>query len=172
MDEQERRDAVRRMYEYRCGYCGVHEEEAGGLLEIDHFEPRSVGGRDDLDNLVYCCPTCNRLKGDFWGQVSPDTTPHRILHPRHDNLGEHLHEEDDGRLVALTQTGTFHITRLRLNRAPLIALRRARREQTQLRQDLKAVQEEQRRLRQSITVLERELHEILILLSRLLDEEN
>jgi hypothetical protein len=172
VDDQERREAVRQVYRRWCGYCGVHEEEAGGLLEIDHFQPRSMGGLDNLDNLVYCCPTCNRLKSDFWPQANPLTTLRRLLHPRCDNLSEHLREGEDGRLVALTQIGTFHVERLRLNRAPLVALRRARKEQVQLRQDLAVAQEEQQRLRQSIIDIERELNELLNLLSRLLGEEN
>ena len=172
MDEQERREATRQAYAYRCGYCGVHEEEVGSLLEIDHFQPRSTGGRDEVDNLVYCCPTCNRLKGDFWPQINPFITSHRLLHPQRDVSSEHLREDGDGRFVALTETGAFHIARLRLNRAPLVALRRARRDQAQLRQDLATAQDEQRRLRQNITNLERELNDILTLLSRLLSEEN
>jgi hypothetical protein len=172
VNEQSSRDAVRRIYELRWGYCGVHEEEAGGPLEIDHFQPRSKGGRDGLENLVYCCPTCNRLKGDFWPQADPDTIIHRLLHPRRDNLIEHLRAGEDDRLIALTETGAFHIARLRLNRAPLVALRRARREYVQLRQELAVVQEAQERLLQNITDLERELNEILRLLSRLLGEEH
>jgi len=50
MDEHERRQKIRRLYDYRCGYCGVHEVEAGSELEIDHFQPRSADGTDDLDD--------------------------------------------------------------------------------------------------------------------------
>jgi DNA-binding PadR family transcriptional regulator len=131
-----------------------------------------MGGRDDLDNLVYCCPTCNRLKGDFWPQANPYTTLHRLLHPRRDNLLEHLREGEDDRLIALTETGAFHLARLRLNRAPLVGLRRARRESVRLRQDLAVAQEAQKRLLQNITDIEGELNEILRLLSRLLGEEH
>jgi hypothetical protein len=72
----------------------------------------------------------------------------------------------------LWEAGVFPIARLRLNRAPLVALRRARRDQAQLRQDLATAQDEWRCLRQNIINLERELNEILTLLSRLLAEEN
>ena len=51
MHEHERRAVVRSLYGERCGYCSVHETEAGATLEIDHFQPRSVDGGDDLDNL-------------------------------------------------------------------------------------------------------------------------
>ena len=114
MDERERREAVRRAYGYRCGYCGVHEEEAGSKLEIDHFRPRSAGGGDELDNLVYC------------------------------------------------------IEWLRLNRPPLVALRRTRREVASLRRDLAAAREEQARLQERIRFLERELENVLEQLLRLL----
>lgn len=167
MSEQERRDVIRRAYGRRCGYCGVHEEEAGSELEIDHFRPRTIGGGDELENLVYCCPTCNRLKGDFWPADGPSGV-RRLLHPRRDDLFAHLREEVDGHLTPLTETGAFHIKRLKLNRPPLVALRRTRREVASLRQDLAAAQQEQVRLRKRIAVLEEEVEEILDRLARLL----
>jgi hypothetical protein len=168
VNEQEQREAVRRAYGYRCAYCGVQEEEAGSELEIDHFQPRSVGGGDDLDNLVYCCPTCNRLKGDFWPMGDPSTTNRRLLHPKRDDLAAHLREEMDGRLTALTETGAFHIERLRLNRPPLVVLRRTRHEGARLRLDLVAARAEQVRLLERIASLERESEEVLTQLARLL----
>jgi len=89
----ELRQAVRRAYDFACGYCGVREEDAGSLLELDHFEPRSAGCGDEFENLVYCCTTCNRLKGDF---RSTSTTGKRLLHPRRDDLSAHLRLEPDG----------------------------------------------------------------------------
>lgn len=97
---QELREAVRRAG-YRCGYCGIHEEEVGCELEIDHFHPRAAGGSDDLNNLVYCCSACNRIKSDFW---SVDAT-HRLLHPLQDDISAHLREDADGCLVALLVGG-------------------------------------------------------------------
>ena len=171
VDEQERREAVRHAYDYRCGYCGVHEEEAGSELEIDHFQPRSAGGGNDLDNLVYCCPTCNRLKGDFWPTGDLSTTLHRLLHPKRDDVTRHLREDANGRLVALTETGAFHIERLQLNRPPLVALRRARQDGAKLRRDLATAKDEQARWREQIASLEVELGEVLSQLARLLGEE-
>jgi hypothetical protein len=167
VEEQERREAVRRAYNYRCGYCGVHEQEVGSELEIDHFQPRSAGGEDDLDNLVYCCPTCNRLKGNFWPTGNLSTAHQRLLQPNRDDLAAHLREEADGHLIALTETGVFHIARLRLNRPPLVALRRARRERAKLQRELVEAREERAHLQERIDALERELEEVLAQLARL-----
>lgn len=114
----ELRQIVRRAYNFACGYCGVREKDAGSELELDHFKPRRSSGGDELENLVYCCTTCNRLKGDFWAASATDK---RLLHPKRDDLTGHLRQETDGLFTALTKTGEFHLSRLRLNRPPLVA---------------------------------------------------
>jgi len=115
----QQRQAVRERFGFRCGYCGVHEHQVGAELAIDHFQPRSHGGTDELDNLVIThfvgtrCHACNSHKGDYW----QSGTPRRLLHPLRDNLAEHLTSSDDGTLRGLTETGTSHIQRLRLKPA-------------------------------------------------------
>jgi HNH endonuclease len=160
VNEAELREAVRRSYEGRCGYCTVREMEAATELELDHFQPRSAGGTDDPDNLVYCCTACNRHKGDFWPETDPATATRRLLHPRRDDPTLHLREDPDGLIVALTETGAFHIDRLCLNRPPLVALRLARREVAHLRQNLVAARIEQTRLHERISALERDMHQV------------
>lgn len=110
------------LYVFRCGYCGISEEETGAQLTEDHFEPRSAGGSDDLDNIVYACSVCNEHKGYYWNPGSDE----RIIHPLRDDVTQHLVERSDGTLAALTVTGRFHIARLRLNRVGLVARRRDR----------------------------------------------
>jgi hypothetical protein len=67
---------------------------------------------DDETVSGNCCFACNIAKGDYW---QPDSLQ-RILHPLHDNLSEHIMEQEDGTLHGLTSTGHFHIAQLRLNR--------------------------------------------------------
>lgn len=157
MTESELRQAVRSAYNFACGYCGVREEDTGSELELDHFKPRSIGGDDTLENLVYCCPTCNRIKGDFWA-IAP--TEKRLLHPNHDDLNLHLLEESDGLLTGLTETGKFHLTRLRLNRPPLLALRQTRVENARLREELKQAQATQKKLTEHLQKLDEEIERI------------
>ena len=53
-----------------CQYCAVvlHSSE----LTLDHVQPRSRGGLSTWENLVACCHSCNRRKGN------------QLLHELHD----------------------------------------------------------------------------------------
>ena len=48
---------------FRCQYCGRTSDET--VLEVDHITPRSVGGTDDLNNLITSCRECNRGKSNI-----------------------------------------------------------------------------------------------------------
>lgn len=41
-----------------CAYCGLHATTA------DHVVPKDAGGKDEMDNLVACCITCNGRKSN------------------------------------------------------------------------------------------------------------
>ncbi len=45
-----------------CQYCGVVLPSSE--LTLDHVQPRSRGGNSTWENLVACCHTCNRRKGN------------------------------------------------------------------------------------------------------------
>jgi len=149
---------LRQRFQLRCGYCHVRETDVGAELTVDHFQPRSRGGEDKPDNWVYCCHACNEFKGNYW---QPDS-PRRILHPQRDRLDDHIAERDDGMLYGLTETGTFHIQKLRLNRAGLVAYRCERclaeiayKTQENLLQRMSQLEEQVQGLRQRIKHLER-----------------
>ena len=116
------RDHVRKQYVYRCGYCGTEETLAGGELELEHFRPRAKGGTDDLGNLVYSCPPCNRFKAAYWPAPDAPINLH-LLHPLQDNLSQHISLTDYGQLIGLTPRGWFHINWLQLNRPQLVQAR-------------------------------------------------
>jgi hypothetical protein len=140
------REALRARYQRQCGYCGTTEIDAGGELTVDHFQPQTKGGADTPENWVYACIRCNDYKGDYWqpGSVA------RILHPLLDDLAVHLCESEDGHLIALTETGRFHIDHLQLNRPQLIRQRECRRQ-------FQALQERSEKLKQENADLRREL---------------
>ena len=44
---------------HECVYCGSKKN-----LTVDHIQPKSRGGENTWQNLITCCGTCNRAKGD------------------------------------------------------------------------------------------------------------
>jgi CRISPR/Cas system Type II protein with McrA/HNH and RuvC-like nuclease domain len=44
---------------HKCAYCGSPRN-----LTIDHVMPKSRGGTNRWTNLITCCGSCNRKKGD------------------------------------------------------------------------------------------------------------
>ncbi len=41
-----------------CNYCGSNKN-----LALDHIFPRKLGGKDDAENLIFACRSCNSSKG-------------------------------------------------------------------------------------------------------------
>lgn len=155
------REALRRRFNFRCGYCSVGEPDAGSELTVDHFQPRSHGGSDTPDNWVYSCHACNEFKGDWW---QPESSQ-RILHPERDELARHLAEGKDGVLRPLTDTGVFQIERLRLNRPQLVAFRKERRQR-------EAARESRQRLLERLRALAHEVQRLADELDRLEGQQN
>lgn len=122
------REQVRARAAFACEFCGVTEADAGGALTIDHFQPSTHGGSDTPDNLVYCCPRCNQYKADYW---PADSAQPMLWHPRQTPASAHFVELEDGTLHGVSVVGAFTLKRLRLNRPPLVALRRRRRRQAE-----------------------------------------
>lgn len=121
----ELRAEVRQRANCTCEFCSVSEIDVGGMLTIDHFQPRSQGGPDTLDNLIYACANCNQYKQGYW---SNDPSIPQLWNPRQEVFSIHFMELVDGQLLPLTPTGNFTCKRLRLNRLPLVAYRLQRRQ--------------------------------------------
>jgi hypothetical protein len=125
-----------RRAQYACEFCGTTEIGAGGMLTIDHFQPRAKTGSDTLENLSYICIACNQYKQDYWPRT--ETAP---TLPRQESASQHFIEQEDGQVIALTPTGIFTIKRLRLNLSQLIAARQRRQQQSQAERLLQRYQE-------------------------------
>ncbi|HEX8734067.1 MAG TPA: HNH endonuclease signature motif containing protein [Pyrinomonadaceae bacterium] len=132
MISHETRRIIRERANFSCEYCGVSETEAGGELTIDHFQPQSKSGTDELENLIYACPRCNLYKGDYFPENDSDIP---LWNPRVEADDQHFLLLASGKLSPFTAIGNFTIQRLRLNRSPLIEHRRQ-----------KQIQEEEKRL--------------------------
>jgi hypothetical protein len=132
------REQVRQRAQCACEFCGVTEIDTGGMLTIDHFQPRSQEGSDALENLIYACITCNQYKQDYWPRT--DMAP-MLWNPRQEFASQHFVEQENGELLALTPTGEFTLRRLRLNRSQLLTARQRRQQQLQVERLLQRYQE-------------------------------
>jgi 5-methylcytosine-specific restriction endonuclease McrA len=55
------RRAVYRREGYACALC-----ERPDVIHIHHVRPRSLGGTNDMDNLIALCPVCHAIAhGDY-----------------------------------------------------------------------------------------------------------
>jgi len=53
------RENIFKRDEFICAYCASKHD-----LTIDHIFPKSKGGKNNWENLITCCFTCNSKKGD------------------------------------------------------------------------------------------------------------
>ncbi len=158
------REQVRQRAGFACEFCGVTETDAGGLLTVDHFQPRNKGGDDTLGNLVYCCVCCNLYKAAYWPAGAQEPA---LWNPRREPAAFHFVELDNGLLHPLTSVTAFTAGRLRLNRLPLVAWRLQRHRRAEERRLL-------RHYRDLVNLLEplrREQAELLKEQQRLLSEQ-
>ena len=58
---------------FKCAYCGKSPPEV--MLEIDHIDPKSKGGKDEINNLITACFDCNRGKGS----ITLDKIPNQVV---------------------------------------------------------------------------------------------
>ena len=117
---------------FTCQYCGRAAPDI--ILHVDHIEPVSKGGKDDLFNLVTSCRDCNLGKGNR--QLSDDT----VLKQRKRQLDElqerreqlemqldwqrSLLEEDEFTITELADFWTDLVPGFHLNEQGLQNLRR------------------------------------------------
>jgi hypothetical protein len=121
---------IRERADFACEYCGVSETDTGAELTIDHYHPQSLGGTDDLENLLYSCSRCNQYKADYW---PVDQNAQLLWNPRSEPIDTQFLPLPDGSLHPLTASADFTLRRLRLNRAPLVAHRLRRQQEAETR---------------------------------------
>ncbi|WP_434684894.1 HNH endonuclease [Pseudanabaena minima] len=108
---------IRQRANFLCEYCHSSEEISPSRFEIDHIQPRSIGGSDDLDNLALACQCCNSHHYNFTQGKDPATlNAVNLFHPRHQVWKEHFIWSNDGcKIIGITETGRATVNRLDLN---------------------------------------------------------
>jgi hypothetical protein len=109
----------------RCEYCRMHQALQGATFHVEHIVPTARGGTSELDNLAWCCPSCNLSKSDRIEAVDPDdgaTVP--LFNPRGDSWAEHFRWEGFI-LIGQTPLGRATAIALNFNQARRVLIRQA-----------------------------------------------
>ncbi len=62
LNVQETKEILAKQDAYRCSICGAILDKDDCV--IDHIYPRSLGGSDEIDNLILSCHSCNIRRGN------------------------------------------------------------------------------------------------------------
>ena len=112
---------------YQCVYCTIHEAQFGGInnYHIDHYKPKSIFPKleNDICNLFYACPICNRFKSDDWPN-EPDLSLVCYPDPSKTDYAILFELDNDFQINGKYVSSRYLILRLFLNRAQLIMERR------------------------------------------------
>jgi HNH endonuclease len=109
----------------RCEYCRMHQSLQGATFHVEHIRPASRGGASSLENLAWCCPSCNLHKSDRSQTADPDTSQLApLFHPRQDDWNDHF-VWLGYYLTGRTACGRATIAALKLNTERRLLIRRA-----------------------------------------------
>ena len=61
LSKKERKGVLHDIQKTKCAGCQCSFSLRN--MTVDHVEPRSKGGRDDIDNIQLLCSACNSMKG-------------------------------------------------------------------------------------------------------------
>lgn len=114
---KEIRRQVRERANYRCEYCHSSEEASAARFEIDHIQPRSLGGTDTFENLALACQRCNSYRYNFTEGVDPGSQISiTLFNPRLHQWNDHFIWEKEGLVIrGQTPMGRATCDRLDLN---------------------------------------------------------
>lgn len=109
-----------------CAYCRTAEALTATTFEFEHIVPRSAGGETVWENICLACPNCNRYKADRQNIIDPVTeqvVP--LFHPQLQVWKEHFSwNEDASLMIGFTDIGRATIVGLKMNRSPLVRVRK------------------------------------------------
>ena len=115
----------------QCIYCSINEAQFGGIdhYHIEHYKPKSIERfkalENDICNLFYSCPICNRFKSNDWPNDADDLET--ICYPdpsEYDYSNLFDVNPDDYKVYGKHKSTRYVVERLYLNRPQLLYERR------------------------------------------------
>jgi hypothetical protein len=108
-----------------CEYCRFPERYSELRFVLDHIVARQHEGKATLENLVLCCPFCNRHKGPNLSGVDPESgAVTSLFHPRRDRWLVHF-RWSGAKILARTAKGRVTVIVLALNHSDQVEMREA-----------------------------------------------
>jgi len=110
-----------------CEYCRIHNSFSPATFHLDHFNPLSQGGSDDIENIVLACGGCNERKSNLMLVIEPISGEEsNLFNPRTEDWFEHFTWSEDYTILSgITPTGIVTEKLLELNRLGCINLRKS-----------------------------------------------
>lgn len=120
------RSRVREQARKRCGYCLVEQQYIYDTIEVEHIQPKHLGGTDSFPHLWLACSRCNRYKSDQIQAIDPLTRANAALfNPRQQTWHEHFEwGEDLATIFGITPCGRATVATLRINLESSLQFRR------------------------------------------------
>lgn len=116
---------------HQCIYCAIHEGQFGGIdhYHIEHYRPKSIDRfvhlENDITNLYYACPICNRFKSNDWPNDPDDLEKICYPDPSVNDYNELFDVDNESHKVSGSYVSTAYMTeRLYLNRPQLLSERK------------------------------------------------
>ena len=108
---------VRQRAQFWCEYCHYPELLSSASLSINHIQPQSFGGSDELDNLALACRRCNERRYNFTTGIDPATEAEApLFNPLQQIWSEHFMWSADAlKIIGKTPSGRATCNRLDLN---------------------------------------------------------
>lgn len=113
-----------------CEYCMALSNYAFHPFSIDHINPISKGGNNDIDNLAWACFHCNGAKYNKVDCSDPLSNEVVSLYNPHLNTwSEHFVWNDNQTIIiGITPIGRATVSCLKVNRQGAVNLREALRD--------------------------------------------
>jgi len=116
------REQVTKRADGCCEYCMSQQKYASSNFSIEHIQPISKGGSNNLENLALACQGCNNYKYTKTTAIDPLSKKEvNLFNPREDNWVDHFQWNENFTVIkGITSSGKATIIALHLNREFLI----------------------------------------------------
>lgn len=123
-------DHLRQQVEIRanglCEYCQSPKKYCTVSFHCDHIHPKKEGGKTELTNLAFACPSCNNHKAAKIQAPDPSTGESvPLFNPRQQNWHRHFQWNNDFLYIeGKTPMGRATVKALNMNKDEQIEFRK------------------------------------------------